>query len=204
MQVEITLRPNQVIHENEETIHIVEINDFSQDKSMSSNSNGNTEHQKNRNPCNPNVQDNAINVDENDIEVLEIIDDATSNSPSPNMIFPLDPVDSTADATEVYKDTREHKSISKFVTVTSLLLVSCFLWVLYKTFVRAYMGFGFSAITNIILFMLITVVCKLIRTFLVIFSSIFCFELIRSLFSTITIEIVEFFQSAHNRFISYF
>ena len=50
----------------------------------------------------------------------------------------------------------------------------------------------------------ITIFLKLFRTFIVIFSSIYCFELIRSLFSTIINETIESFQLLCNRVISCF
>ena len=63
-----------------------------------------------------------MSMDENEIEVLETIDDAATDSSSPNMIFPSDPEGNTANETEVYSESRKHKSIVKFVTITSFLL----------------------------------------------------------------------------------
>ena len=140
-----------------------------------------------------------MNLDENKIEVLETIDEAASNSPSTNTIFPSDPEDNTAIKTKVYSESREHKSIIKFVTITSLLMS---LSILGIAFIRTFMDFNFSTVTNVIISMVLTLFLKLCRTFLVIFTSIYCFELIRSLFLTITNEVVEFLQLAYDRFIT--
>ena len=198
---DLNLLPNQVIIVEAEMTDVIKSNDLSEDKSPSSYSSGNNEQSENSNVCNPNIQNNAINVDENEIEVLETIDDEAANSTSPNNIFPSDPVDNTADEIELYNDSREHKSILKFVTITALLL---FISILSIAFIRSFMDLNFHTVTNIIIFMILTIIIKLFRTFLVIFSSIYCFELICSLFFTITNEAFEFFQSVHNIFISYF
>ena len=198
---DVNLLPNQVMILEEERMHVIESNDLSEDKSVSLNSNDNIEQSENSKSSNSNIQNNMIDVDENAIEVLETIDDEAANSSSLNNIFPSGPDDNTADAIEVYNDSREHKSISKFVTVTFFLLIFSILSI---AFIRSSMELNFSTITNIIIFMIVTIIIKLFRTFLVISSSIYCFELIRSLFFTITNETVEFFQSVHNRFIGYF
>ena len=57
-------------------------------------------------------------MDENKIEVLETIDDSATNSTSPDWIFQLDPKDNSANETEIYSESREHKSIMKFIIVT--------------------------------------------------------------------------------------
>ena len=198
---DINLLPNQVMVLEEERMHGIESNDLPEDKSVSLHSNDNIEQSENRSSSNSNIQNKMIDVDENAIEVLETIDDEAANSPSLNNIFPSGPVDNTADAIEVYNDSREHKSISKFVSITFFLL---FFSIFSIVFIRSFMDLNFSTITNIIIFMIATIIIKLSRTFLVILSSIYCFELIRSLFFTITNETVEFFQLVHNRLISYF
>ena len=142
-----------------------------------------------------------MNVDENRIEILEVIDEVATDSPSPDIIFPADPEDNTTNEIEAYSDSREHKSIMKCVMITSLL--ACLL-ILSVTFIRTFKFFNFSTNINLTIFMVTTISIKLLRTFFVIFSSIYCFESIRSLFSTITNEIVEFFQLALDRFITYF
>ena len=198
---DVNLLPNQVMVLEEERMHAIESNDLSEDKSVSLHSNDNIEQSQNSNSSKSNIQNNVIDVDENAIEVLETIDDEAANSPSPNNIFPSGPIDNTADAIEVYNDSREHKAISKVVTITFFLLIFSIFSI---GFIRSFMDLNFSTITNIIIFMIMTITIKLFRTFFVILSSIYCFELIRSLFFTITNETVEFFQLVHNRCISHF
>ena len=197
----VNMVPNQVNIEHEAEIHIIESNVLSEDKTESVYSNCKIEHHKNNNLCNSNIQNYTINVDENRIEVLETIDDETTNYSSPNMIFPSDPEDNIANETILYSESREHKSIMKFVKVTSLLL---FCSILSLSFISYIWGFKFITTTKIAVFMVIIILSKLCRTFLVIFSSIYCFELVRSLFLTITNEVVEFFQLAYDRFITSF
>ena len=199
--IEVNVLPNQVSIENEDEIHILELNGSSDDKTLSLHSNSKFERKENSNVCNLNIQNDTVSVGENKIEVLMTMDDAATNSSSPNMIFPSDPVDDTANEPELYSESREHKSILKFVTMTSILL---FLSILSITFIRTFIGFNLSTIANVIAFTAILIFVKLCRTFLVIFSSIYCFELIHSLFRTIANETVEFFQLAHDRFIAYF
>ena len=198
---DVNMLPNQVNIETQDEIHIIESNVLSEDKSVSLHPHCKVEHRINSNMFNPNIPNNTMNLDENKIEVLETIDEAASNSPSTNTIFPSDPEDNTAIKTKVYSESREHKSIIKFVTITSLLMS---LSILVIAFIRTFMDFNFSTVTNVIIFMVLTLFLKLCRTFLVIFSSIYCFELIRSLFLTMTNETVEFFQTLRNRFIAYF
>ena len=197
----VNILPNQLSIENEDEIHIIEANVLSENKTESLHSNCKIEHQKNNNLCNSNIQNNTMNADENKIEVLETIDDEATNAPSPNMIFPSDPEDNMPNETKLYSESREHKSIMKFVKVTSLLL---FCSILIISFISYIWNFNFSITTKISVFMVFTIFSKLCRTFLVIFASIYCFELIRSLFSTITNEIVEYFQIVHDRFITFF
>ena len=198
---DVNIIPNQVNIEKEDDIHIIESNVLSEDNTVSLHSNCKIESRKNSNLINSTIQNNSMNVDENKIEILETIDDEATNSPSQNIIFPSEPEDNKSNKTEVYSDSREHKSILKCVIMTSLLV--CLL-ILSIIFIRTFKAFDFSTIINIIIFMVTTIFIKLCRTFLVIFSSIYCFELIRSLFSTITYEIVEFFQLSFDRFITYF
>ena len=198
---DVNMLPNQVNIETEDEIHIIEPNALSQDKTVSLHPHCKIEHRININLSNPNIPNNTMNLDENRIEVLETIDDAATNYPSPSSIFPSDPEDNTANKTKVYSESREHKSILKFVAITSFLLC---LSILVIAFIRTFMDFNFSTVTNVILFMMITLFLKLCRSFLVIVSSIYCFELIRSLFSTITKETLDFFQLLRNRFIAYF
>ena len=150
---------------------------------------------------NPNLQNNVRNMDENRIEVLETIDDAVTSTHSPDVIFPSAPLDNAFDATEVYKDSREHQSIMKFVAITFLFL---FLSIFLIIFIRTFLGFNLSTVTKFIIVIMITIFLKLFRTFMVIFSSIYCFELIRSLFSTIINETIESFQLLYNRVINCF
>ena len=197
----VNMLPNQLSIENENEIHIIEANVLSENKTESLHSNCKIEHQRNNNLCNSNIQNITMNADENKIEVLETIDDEATNAPSPNMIFPSDPEDNIANETILYSESREHKSIMKFVKVTSLLL---FCSILSLSFISYIWGFKFITTTKIAVFMVIIILSKLCRTFLVIFSSIYCFELVRSLFLTITNEVVEFFQLAYDRFITSF
>ena len=140
-------------------------------------------------------------MDENRIEVLETIPDAATSTHSPDMIFPSDHLDNAFNTTEVYKDSREHESIMKFVTIISLFL---FLSIFSIIFIRTFLGFDLSKVTNLILVLVITIVLKLFRTFILIFSSIYCFELIRSLFSAIINETFEFLLLVCDRVISNF
>ena len=201
--IDVNTLPNQVIIEKEDQIHNIESNDLSEDKTVSLHSNDKTEHRANSNLCNLNTQNNAMNIDENEIEVLESIDDVVNNFPPRNMIFPADPLDNDGRAMMVYNDSREHKSISKFVNITSLLLLLVILSLILTTFIRVFMDFDLSKITNVIIFMVHTIFLKLLRTFLVIVSSVYCFELVRSLFSSIINETVELFQLARDRFTMY-
>ena len=197
----VDMLPNQVNIESEDSIHIIESKHSSEAKTVSLHHNCNIEHRKNSYLINTNTQNDTANVDENRIEVLETIDDESTNSPSPNMSFPSDREGNTTYETEDYNESREHKSILKCVMITSLFLLILTLTI---TFIRFLKGFNLDTITKIILFMVFTILVKLCRTFMVIFSSIYCFELVRSLFMIITNDTVEFFQSAYDRFIAYF
>ena len=158
--------PNQVNIETQDEIHIIESNVLSEDKSVSLHPHWKVEHRINSNMFNPNIPNNTMNLDVNKIEVLETIDEAASNSPSTNTIFPSEPEDNTAIKTKVYSESREHKSIIKFVTITSLLMS---LSILGIAFIRTFMDFNFSTVTNVIISMVLTLFLKLCRTFLVIF-----------------------------------
>ena len=136
-------------------------------------------------------------VIENEIEVLESIENTTANLSTASEIFPSNLEWSTFETNEVYKDSREYKSITKFVTITVLLLL--FLPI-FSVFIRIINADPWSNTVSLIILTTYIICVKLLRTFLVIVSSIYCFDMIRALFSTMVEQLAGLIQEYYDRF----
>ena len=115
-----------------------------------------------------------------------------------DQVFPLDLEKGKVDTSEAYKDSRENKSIMKTVTLSSLLLF--LIPILFIFFHTAIM----NEMVGTIFFVLFMILCKIFRSFVVMFGSIYCFELVRLLFSTMITNTIESFQETCARFRDYF
>ena len=93
----------------------------------------------------------------------------------------------------------------KSFTVTFTLLFFLTIFIIFIQCVNSMYGASnWSEIVNIIIVITCVICIKFLRTFLVIISSIYCFDVIGELFSTIVTEIKEFFQDAYDEYKSYY
>ena len=130
---------------------------------------------------------------------LKLVRDDSISAISPmDQVFPLDLERGKVETSEAYKDSREYKSIMKSVTLSSLLLF--LIPILFIFFHTAIM----NEMVGTIFFVLFMILCKVFRSFVVMFGSIYCFELVRLLFSTMITNTVESFQETCTRFRNYF
>ena len=194
--------PNQVSNEDKNTSQPIQINielhqameevDISptnptQIRSMSNHS---------RNRLNGNQRSGQHN--ENDIDVVEVIDDEVSDLTPSNVVFPTESEDNTVEISKLYKDSREYKSIVKSITVTYLSIFLILILPLLGIFIQTHGAFHFGQDVNLCIIVMCTIVWKLFRSFVVIATSIYCFDIIRSLFLTMMSDIYEFFQMLWN------
>ena len=190
--------PNQVVNEENQTSQPITLNielhqavdevnisptDSTQMKQMSNNS-------RNR----LNGDQISGQHDENDIDIIEVIDYKVSDLAPSNAIFPIESEDSTVKISKLYKDSREYKSIVKSVTVTYLSIFLILILPLLGIFIQTHGAFHFSHDVNMCIIVMCTIVWKLFRSFVVIVTSIYCFDIIRSLFTTMISDINDFFR----------
>ena len=135
------------------------------------------------------------NADE--IAVVKKSEDPGATSPPKNVVFPSDIEQNTVNTTEAYKDSKECKSIIKSVTITFIVIISIpiFFFFAHRT-INPHNG---SKIADIIILITYTIIWKLFRSLFVIISSIYCFEVIGTLFSTMVSDIIESIQRAYDR-----
>ena len=131
------------------------------------------------------------------MKVLETIENVTADLSTASEIFPSNLEWNTFETNEVYKDSREYKSITKFVTITVLLL---FFIPIFSVFIRIINADPWSNKVSLVILTTYIICVKLLRTFIVIVSSIYCFDMIRALFSTIVEQLAGLIQECYDRF----
>ena len=153
------------------------------DEVPNANSNKNTPKIRSIRSLNLESHHEAIDVDAESIIVV----------PPSNEAFPFEIEDDIDEKNQDYKDSKEHIAIMKSVVISAAYLFSI---ALPFIFVHA------AHFNQRVIFVFIAILLSLLnifRTFAITLASIYCFELIRTLFSTIVNDIIEFHRDIYDR-----
>ena len=185
---QVVTLPNQVgIEEESEannvTVVVTVIPSSLKDEVPNANSNKNTPKIRSIRSLNLESHHEAIDVDAESIIVV----------PPSNEAFPFEIEDDIDEKNQDYKDSKEHKAIMKSVVISAAYLFSIALPFIFVHAAHFNQRVIFVFIAILVSFL------KIFRTFAITLASIYCFELIRTLFSTIVNDIIEFHRDIYDR-----
>ena len=130
------------------------------------------------------------NREENHIERINVIEGSVISEPASNVVLPFES-DEASEIIEEYKDSKERRSIIKSVVISAMYFLLIVVSVIIIQIIYRYEKIGF------IFASLYVMLSKLFRSFAVIITSVYCFELVHALFLEIIADMKEFVENMY-------
>ena len=124
------------------------------------------------------------------MENINSTEASESHDPKQNHIFPQDLEDPTVIILE-YENSKEHRSIRKSLLISGMYLSFIFTTIIVIQIIYKYENIIMIFVSLYVMF------SKLFRTFAVIFTSIYCYELVHALFWEIISDVKDSFENIY-------